>query len=96
MLAPAVGRLQAQFDQHVFRLPRASAGFAVILIFLLWACLSDLRRRGRIHPAYLIGGPMVLASIPLGILVGKTQTWLSFAQWLTAMVDVPDTVLVCV
>lgn len=87
MLAPAVGRLQSLFDQHVFRLPRASAGFIIISIFLLWACLNDLRRRGRIHPAYLIGGPALLASIPLGILVGKTQTWLRFAQWLTERVN---------
>ncbi len=73
----------------LFRVPFLSAGglpvvFAVADLFVL-ACLAyDRTAHGRIHPAFLWGGLVVLLSLPVRLAVSGTDAWLSFARWLTS------------
>jgi hypothetical protein len=82
LLLPAIGRLDGLLLQ-AFGTPRAVVPFIVTAGFLAWACAHDWRKRGRIHPAYLIGGPIVLAAIPFRLWLGSTDAWMPFARWLT-------------
>jgi hypothetical protein len=79
-LGPAIGRLDGLAAQH-WGWPNNYLPFAVTLLFLAWGCVNDLRKRGRIHPAYLVGGTAILAAFPLRIWLGKTDAWMTFATW---------------
>ena len=56
-------------------------GFAVADVFLLALAAYDFFRRGKLHPATLIGSgdPDRLQS-PDGCMVGQTQWWQHFAN----------------
>lgn len=43
----------------------------------------DRISRGRIHPAYRWGAPIVALSVPLRLAISGTEAWRSFAHWLT-------------
>lgn len=58
------------------------AFYGIALVFLVAAIVYDLVARGRAHPAYVWGGALLVASIPLRLALSGTQTWLSFAQFL--------------
>jgi hypothetical protein len=40
----------------------------------------DARTRGRPHPAYLIGGALLLANQLLAVPLSATPTWMSIAR----------------
>ena len=40
----------------------------------------DLVTRGRIHPAYLWGGGLLILSVPVRLAISSTHAWLSFAS----------------
>jgi hypothetical protein len=52
---------------------------ALILICILY----DMRKRGRPHPAYLIGGGVILAVQLLRIPLCSTPGWYAIADWLS-------------
>jgi hypothetical protein len=52
-------------------------------LFVLALVAWDVRSRGRLHPATLLGGGLIVASQPLRLLVGGTEPWLAFARWAT-------------
>lgn len=48
------------------------------------ACMGyDRISHGRIHPAFLWGGLLLMISLPLRFAVARTEAWLSVARWLT-------------
>jgi hypothetical protein len=59
------------------------AFFFVTDLFLLPGMGYDLLRQHRIHPAYLCGGSLLVASQPLRHVVGQTHIWQAFARLLT-------------
>jgi hypothetical protein len=50
---------------------------AVVVVPMLY----DWRTRGRPHPVYLIGAPVLLAVVLLAIPISETETWMSIARF---------------
>ncbi len=50
-------------------------------LFLLPLFAWDVFTRGRLHSVTLWGSLSIIASVPLGMLLSKTQVWLNFAAW---------------
>jgi hypothetical protein len=77
MLAAATGRLPyvAQAGPMGF--------FGLADLFILPCILYDLAARGRIHPATVWGGALIIVSQPLRLMIGGTDLWIRFATWLT-------------
>lgn len=76
LMTPAIARLG-----FVGSKPLLALGLTDLLIVV--AIAYDLALRRRLHPAYLWGGLFVVLSGPARFLIGKTDAWRSFAQWLT-------------
>ena len=60
------------------------AFFGLTDLFLVALVAYDFLARGRIHPATLWGGLFLIASQPLRLAIGLSDTWASFASWLTS------------
>ena len=75
ILLPAVGRLW-------FYLVGVSRVFPPLIVtsVVVWCFIDDWRKRGRVHPAYLIGGSFIVASFPLRFYLGNTAAWQAFAH----------------
>jgi uncharacterized membrane protein YozB (DUF420 family) len=54
--------------------------FALTDLFLVPLVIWDLRTRGRLHPATLWGGLLLIASQPLRLWLMGTDAWLALAQ----------------
>jgi hypothetical protein len=55
-------------------------GMLIANLFLIALIAFDLRTRGKLHPATILGGGVFLISEPLRVLVGQTHAWQSFAH----------------
>jgi hypothetical protein len=77
LLLPAAARIPLWYLPGV---PPLLFGFAVADIFLLALVAYDFYRRGKLHPATLIGGAIIIALEPGRILIGQTQWWQAFAN----------------
>lgn len=55
-------------------------GGLVVDLLVVAGMLYDWRVRGRVHPAYLIGGSALLASQLLRVPISHTQAWYAFAD----------------
>ncbi len=53
---------------------------ALSVIFVVPLVVWDLRTLGRLHPATLWGGLVVVGSMPLRLALGSTAGWLAFAD----------------
>lgn len=69
-MPPALGRLPA------------AIGIAAALALLLAGPAYDRWSRGRVHRVYAWGVPIILASVPMRLLIGRTDVWRRFAGWL--------------
>jgi hypothetical protein len=79
ILAPAIARLP-----FAFILANGPLAFFGLTDLILLACVFyDAVSRQRLHPAYLWGGLVLVASQPLRLAVGGTGAWLALARWLT-------------
>jgi hypothetical protein len=78
MLVPAIARWR------VPGLPGPIVGMIVSSLFLFLAWGYDWRRLGHIHPVLLLGGLLLLASMPFRWLFGRTLAWQHFAGFLLA------------
>ncbi|MCC7009573.1 MAG: hypothetical protein IT184_12225 [Acidobacteria bacterium] len=58
--------------------------FAVTMSFWVSLIAWDVRSRGRIHPATLWGGLVLLLSVPARLLISGTAPWIAFAGWMVA------------
>ena len=59
--------------------------FGILDLFLLAVVAWDLATRGKLHPATLWGGLLVVVSQPLRLAVSGTGPWLDFAGWATGL-----------
>jgi hypothetical protein len=48
------------------------------IVFILY----DTVKHRRLHPGFAWGGLALLSSLPIFMVVGSTNAWLSFARWL--------------
>ena len=78
LLPAAIARIP---NIRMFGGPLAFLWFADLFVLALVAW--DLRSRGRLHPATVWGGALIVASQPLRLMVGGTEGWLAFARWAT-------------
>lgn len=61
--------------------PLAFFGFGYL--FVVVAAIYDLASRRRVHKAYLWGGGLLVASVPLRLVISGTGAWRAFAEFLT-------------
>ncbi len=59
------------------------AFFGLAFIFLMAAVIYDWVTRRKVHPVYLWGGALLVASVPLRLIISGTGPWKAFAQFLT-------------
>ena len=57
--------------------------FGLTDLFIVAMLVYDLATRGKVHPATIWGGLVVVASQPLRLMISGTPAWLAFAGWLT-------------
>lgn len=76
ILVPALARMQFLAGGG----PRVVIGGSVLLVA---ACLVyDRVTHGRIHPAFLWGGVLLVLSLPLRFTIARTAAWEAAAAWL--------------
>ena len=56
--------------------------FGVVVLFVLAGPAYELATRRRVHPVYVWGGLLIVASFPLRRTLGLSQPWHEFAAWL--------------
>jgi hypothetical protein len=59
------------------------AFFGLGYLFVVLAAIYDLASRRRVHKAYLWGGGLMVASVPLRLMISGTGAWRGFAELLT-------------
>ena len=60
--------------------PFAIGGTSLLVLF----CMAwDRRAHGRIHPAFLWGGGLLILSLPLRFALTQSDAWMAVARWLT-------------
>jgi hypothetical protein len=59
------------------------AFYGIAFIFLVAGVVYDLVSRRRVHPAYIWGGTLLVASVPFRLAFSGTATWMAIAQALT-------------
>jgi len=52
-------------------------------LFVIASMFWDRRVHGRIHPAFLWAGGLLMLSLPLRFALMQSETWLAIARWLT-------------
>ena len=45
----------------------------------------DLATRGKIHKVWWVGGPIVMLSEPLRLIIGNTAPWHAYASWVASL-----------
>jgi hypothetical protein len=63
------------------------AFFGLAFVFILVGIIYDVVTRGRVHPVYVWGGGVLFLSVPLRLVMSRTDTWKSFAQSLIGLVS---------
>jgi hypothetical protein len=82
ILAPAVARILLMLSvPRLFMVAQAG----VVIAFLAWAVANDWLRYRIVHPAYLLGGAMILLSWPLRIAVARSDAWSEAARVLARL-----------
>jgi hypothetical protein len=56
--------------------------FSLLALFVAAGPVHDLMKRRRVHPVYLWGGVLILASFPIRGAIGMSETWQRAAAWL--------------
>ena len=64
---------------------RLMFAFVLALALAVAQPLHDRSTRGRIHPVALWGGLAFVASLPLRVVVGRTDAWHAFMGWLLGL-----------
>jgi hypothetical protein len=69
----------------IARIPFVGGGiltfYALTDLLIIAAFVYDRLTRGRVHPALLWGGALLVLSQPLRIALAGTTAWLAFAKW---------------
>lgn len=59
------------------------AFYGIAFVFLAAGIVYDVVSRRRVHPAYVWGGMLLVASVPLRLAISGTAAWMTIAQTLT-------------
>jgi hypothetical protein len=78
LLAPAIARIPL----HFIETGGALAFFGLTDLCLLVCVVFDTVRHRRLHPVFLWGMLLIVASQPLRLMLAGTDAWLRFATWL--------------
>ena len=81
LIVPAMGRIDT-FLMAPLGLPRTILAVWVTIAFVAWAWWNDWRKLGRVHPAYVYAGLVLIASVPLRRAIGFTDWWRPIAEWI--------------
>jgi hypothetical protein len=84
LIIPAAARLSTYFVGR----PYPQIGIVATILLVAWCWIEDRRRIGHVHPAYKIAGTFMVLSLPARMLMGYTETWQQFAQWLVSLAPV--------
>lgn len=85
LIVPAMGRFDAMVMLPL-GLPRGLLATWCSAAFVAWACWDDWRTRGRVHAAYVWGGLLLMASLPLRRWIGMQDWWTPIAQSIVGVV----------
>ncbi|HEY4986313.1 MAG TPA: hypothetical protein VII39_06805 [Bradyrhizobium sp.] len=79
LLVPAIARIL----QHGFNAPNIVIAFALSDLVVVAMAIYDFAIRGKVHPATIRAGLILIASGPILLAIGGTPAWHSFAMSLT-------------
>ena len=82
ILFPALGRIPTSAETVLFDAVGFWGLVAIIEIPPLSCILYDTTKHRRLHPAFGWGGAVLLSSLPVFLLIGGSDSWLSFLTWL--------------
>jgi len=57
--------------------------FGLTFVLIVVGACYDLASRHRVHPVYIWGGALLVASVPVRLMVSGTTAWRRFAEFLT-------------
>ena len=63
------------------------AFFGLAFVFILIGIIYDIVSRHRVHPVYVWGGGVLFLSVPLRLVMSRTDAWKSLAQSLIGFVS---------
>jgi len=78
VLGPAVGRLMLLLDVRELAYIMQPGTAA---LFVAWCLIQDWRRNRVVHPVYVIGGLVVVASWPLRMMAARSDWWQPIGEW---------------
>jgi hypothetical protein len=78
VIVPAMARISTYCFKGILP-PSAIGGMILSNLFLAALVVYDLRKLGRLHPATLWGGGIMLLSQPARIWLSQTDAWNAFA-----------------
>jgi len=55
--------------------------FGCASLFIVALAIWDFRSRGRLHRTTVVGGALLVVSVPLRLALSSTPEWLAFATW---------------
>lgn len=79
LVVPALARIARQFTTAI---APPIGGMILMDVFLLLVVVYDIASRGKLHPATLWGGGLLLLTEPLRVAVGLSAPWQAFARML--------------
>ena len=56
--------------------------FGLSFLFIVAGIIYDKATRGCVHPVYVWGGSVFVISVPLRLVISRTEAWTLVAQWL--------------
>jgi hypothetical protein len=72
ILGPAVGRLLGFAGLGAYYM---WIQCGVPALFVAWCLINDWRKHHIVHPVFAIGGPIIVISWPLRIMLGQSEAW---------------------
>ena len=78
ILTPAIVRIPL----HVIQRAGAFSLFGIVDLGVIACLIIDAFNHRRVHPAFALGGLLIIVSQPVSVLLGRTASWMHFATWL--------------
>jgi hypothetical protein len=85
-ITPALARIVQMGSSSMSRLARNDLASVASDALVLFVVLYDARQRGRLHPAYVWGGTLILVVQIAAFWVRPSHEWYAFTNWLAALV----------
>lgn len=79
VLGPPTSRLLTLFGLREYSSYLGPLGAA---LFITWCLVHDWRRHRIVHPVYAMGGGVILASMPLRLMAGRSEWYQPIGDWI--------------